>query len=109
MMETTGIGTVFVNSAPMRIFLLFLIVLFTSDLRLVAQPGATANPNGPIITFENPVIIDSLPYDSAGYIYNPSKKYNFKFTNTGKEPLIVGYSAGSDPDYNCDYTKDPVS
>jgi hypothetical protein len=68
--------------------LLVFIGLGTSaqDDKKVEQP---ANPNAAEITFDNEVHdFGTLPYGGDG-------SYDFKFTNTGKEPLVISNARGS--------------
>lgn len=56
-----------------------------------AKPAEEAkpNPNAAEITFEQEVHdFGTIPYDGNG-------TYDFKFTNTGKEPLVITNAAGS--------------
>lgn len=48
-----------------------------------AAPAAVDNPNAPVITFEKTV------HDYGTVPFNGDGKCEFKFTNTGKEPLIL--------------------
>lgn len=52
-------------------------------------PDNSNNPNAPEITFEEEVHdFGTLPYAGNGV-------YDFKFTNTGKEPLVISNARGS--------------
>lgn len=48
-----------------------------------AQEGAFKNPNAPVITFEK------LIHNYGNIEYGSKGECEFKFTNTGKEPLIL--------------------
>lgn len=65
-------------------FTLFLAFTLYAQNTATSEAAATAkNPNGPEITFEKTVHdYGSVPYKGDG-------KCEFKFTNTGKEPLIL--------------------
>lgn len=53
-----------------------------------AQQGA-ADPNAPVMNFHQDTIdYGTIPHNADGYRY-------FKFTNTGKEPLIIKEAHGS--------------
>ncbi|MBI3511001.1 MAG: DUF1573 domain-containing protein [Bacteroidetes bacterium] len=86
------------------IFTFFYFPSFSQDY----EPST--DPNGPQIKFDRTEIIDSITIDDL----TPGEKtvernhYDFPFTNTGKEPLLVGYSRGSDPDFNCEYPHEPI-
>ena len=53
------------------------------------QPAAADNPNAPEITFENDV------HDYGTIKQGADGNCEFKFTNTGKEPLIIANAVGS--------------
>jgi hypothetical protein len=60
--------------------------------RMQAQPGVTpdpTNPNAPDIVFETELI------DYGTIEHNADGNREFKFKNTGKEPLIISNCAGS--------------
>jgi hypothetical protein len=93
----------------MRILISLIIFLLSSKLfSQDIQPST--DPNGPQITFDQNEIIDTITPDkldeATGWVLH--NQYEFHFTNTGKEPLFVGQSAGSDPDFNCDWTHEPI-
>lgn len=83
------------------VFISFCVII---QLYTYAQGGAQ-------IQFDFTEIIDTITVDdldtSCMCVKGP-EKYTFQFTNVGKEPLIVGFTAGSDPDFNCYYPKAPV-
>ncbi len=68
-------------------------VALTSVLAVNAQTpspsGTSDNPNAPEITFESEVI------DYGTIDYNANGDREFKFKNTGKEPLIIQSATGS--------------
>ena len=72
------------KSIILSFFSLFLTITF-------AQETITINHNAPEITFEKEIIDlgEFMQYD------DPSSKCEFKFTNTGKEPLIISKCKGS--------------
>lgn len=64
-------------------FLFATFLAFTVFAQVAQQAPASANPNAPEITFEKSVHdYGTVPYQGDG-------KCEFKFTNTGKEPLIL--------------------
>ncbi|MBN1199787.1 MAG: DUF1573 domain-containing protein [Bacteroidales bacterium] len=72
----------------MRTFILSLLFLFTATTCLNAQQGdqatsLTDNPNAPEISFEKTV------HDYGTIVKGGDGTCEFKFTNTGKEPLIL--------------------
>ena len=71
----------------------FILSVFTFYLFLVlnAQDKIIINPNAPEITFEKE-IIDMGTYNQYD---DESSRCEFKFTNTGKEPLIIEKAKGS--------------
>jgi hypothetical protein len=73
-------------------------VMFTLALTVLAAIGSKAqttttttqdNPNAPDMTFESEVI------DYGTIEYNSDGTREFKFKNTGKEPLIIQSATGS--------------
>lgn len=69
-------------------------IFITSGLIAFAQSStqsgtAADNPNGPIITFEKEVI------DYGTVEFGSDGNREFKFKNTGKEPLIIYSATGS--------------
>tara|TARA_B100001250_G_C19750136_1_gene767314 strand:- start:526 stop:987 length:462 start_codon:yes stop_codon:yes gene_type:complete len=72
------------KSIVVSFFSLFLTIAFS-------QETITINHNSPEITFEKEIIDlgEFMQYD------DPSSKCEFKFTNTGKEPLIISKCKGS--------------
>jgi hypothetical protein len=71
-------------------------VMFTFALTVMAAIGVNAqnnpttdNPNAPDMMFESEVI------DYGTIEYNSSGDREFKFKNTGKEPLIIQSATGS--------------
>jgi hypothetical protein len=55
----------------------------------VKKEEAKPNPNAAEITFEKEV------HDFGTLPYNGDGSYDFKFTNTGKEPLVISNARGS--------------
>lgn len=55
----------------------------TNPTATSAAPAAVDNPNAPVIAFEKTV------HDYGTVPFNGDGKCEFKFTNTGKEPLIL--------------------
>jgi hypothetical protein len=63
-------------------FVLMIFAVFTLQAQDV-QPAAPANPNAPEITF------DKVVHDYGTIVQDADGTCEFKFTNTGKEPLIL--------------------
>jgi hypothetical protein len=61
-----------------------------------------ANPNGPEMTFESEVI------DYGTIEHNANGIREFKFKNTGKEPLIISNAVGSCGCTTPEWPKDPI-
>lgn len=62
-------------------------LLLTSGL--YAQTQAPADPNAPVMQFQHDTIdYGTIPHNADGY-------RSFKFTNVGKEPLIISNAHGS--------------
>ncbi|MES2837739.1 MAG: DUF1573 domain-containing protein [Bacteroidota bacterium] len=72
----------------MKKVILSLGIFFSGVLAVSAQEAAP-NPNAAEITFENEVI------DYGTIEHNADGNREFKFKNTGKEPLIITNCAGS--------------
>jgi hypothetical protein len=68
----------------MKKFALILSFLFVATIALQAQPQS-----GPEITFDKEV------HDYGNLKQGADASYEFRFTNTGKEPLIVSQAKGS--------------
>lgn len=73
--------------------LTFLLAIATfasaQDEQVAATPDNANNPNAPEITFEEELHdFGTLPYAGNGVV-------DFKFTNTGKEPLVISNARGS--------------
>ena len=86
-------------------FLLFCF-LFFPGLALPAQ-----NIKGPQSKFDTPEIIDTITVaglDTNSMEVAGDNLYIFRFTNVGNEPLILGQSNGSDPDFNCEWPHEPI-
>lgn len=90
--------------------LIFCCTLLFASTGFSQQFEPSTDPNGPRITFDRVEIIDTITVDKLieGTRRVAMNRYEFHFTNTGKQPLLVGYSNGSDPDFNCDYPHEPV-
>ena len=75
----------------MRIIYLLLFILTSSIKLSIGQEKLVINNNSPEIIFEQDIIDlgEFMQYD------DPSSKCEFKFTNTGKEPLIISKCKGS--------------
>ncbi|HTX87789.1 MAG TPA: DUF1573 domain-containing protein [Bacteroidales bacterium] len=73
----------------MRKFVVFLAMSFIMPLALIAQnanptpPAPADNPNAPEISF------DQTTHDYGTILQGSDGTCEFKFTNTGKEPLIL--------------------
>jgi hypothetical protein len=66
---------------------------------------------GPQIKFDTPEIIDTITIsdlDTNCMCIAGDNKYIFWFTNIGNEPLRLDQSSGSDPDWNCDWTRELI-
>jgi hypothetical protein len=63
-------------------FVLMILAAFTLQAQDV-QPAVSADPNAPEISFDKTV------HDYGTVVQNADATCEFKFTNTGKEPLIV--------------------
>lgn len=77
----------------MKKVIVFLFV-FVCAINLKAQTGAQPcnaadNPNAPVMTFEKDVV------DYGTIEYGADGNREFKFKNTGKEPLIIYSATGS--------------
>jgi len=71
------------------IFSSVLFLSFASKAQTATNASAPANGSGPEITFESEVVdYGTIDYDSNG-------DREFKFKNTGKEPLIIYSATGS--------------
>jgi len=64
-------------------FILFLILINTSFIRISNAQDTTQLGNGAIITFEEPM------KDMGEIYYGDSLKFTFKFKNTGDKDLII--------------------
>ena len=60
-----------------------MVVLLGLGLQGFAQVTSTVKPTGPVITFEKKT------HDFGDMIQGDKVEETFKFTNTGKEPLII--------------------
>jgi hypothetical protein len=75
-----------------KLFLLNTFLMAACSLPLFAQDAkeqAPANPNAPEITFENEV------YDYGTIKQGADGSCEFKFKNTGNEPLVISNARGS--------------
>ncbi|MEA3503724.1 MAG: DUF1573 domain-containing protein [Bacteroidota bacterium] len=68
--------------------LLILMIVLTTGFGVYAQKE---NKNAAIITFDKSVVDDkgNIAYDYGTIYQNSDGKCEFKFTNTGKEPLVL--------------------
>src|SRR5271167_1415955 len=65
---------------------MFLGLTFAGNMKAQDAP---ANPNAPVMTFVHDTIdYGTIPHNADGY-------RSFKFTNTGKEPLVIKETHGS--------------
>ena len=64
-------------------------ILFTGGLAVKAQDAKVADPNAPEIVFEKEV------HDFGNIEYGGDGTYSFRFTNTGKDPLVISDAKGS--------------
>lgn len=60
-----------------------MVVLLGLGLQGFAQVTSAVKPNGPVITFEKKT------HDFGDMVQGGKVEETFKFTNTGKEPLII--------------------
>ncbi len=67
----------------MMVFAAFAVNAQTETQQAPPPPPAPENPNAPVITFEKTV------HDYGTVKFEGDGKCEFKFTNTGKEPLIL--------------------
>ncbi len=74
-----------------QIFTVMVLSLMTLGLNAQDNSNKTsaANPNAAEISFENDI------HDYGTISYGGNGTYEFKFTNTGKEPLIISNARGS--------------
>lgn len=73
----------------MKQLILTLAIASAGFFGAVAQEVTPANPNAPEITFESDVV------DYGTIEHNADGNREFKFKNTGKEPLIITNAVGS--------------
>jgi len=68
-------------------------------------------PNGPIISFDQTKIVDTIFCDTliTGNLKIPAKSYYFHFTNIGDTPLVVELALGNGLAFNCQYPKEPIA
>ncbi|MEO6884337.1 MAG: DUF1573 domain-containing protein [Bacteroidia bacterium] len=85
-------------------------IIFTSVIVLIAFLGAqaqnatkTVDPNAPILVFETSL------HDFGTIDQNGNGTYEFKFKNTGKEPLIIKEAHGSCGCTVPSWPKDPIA
>jgi len=85
----------------------FILSIFTFYLfsTLNAQDKIIINPNAPEISFEKE-LIDMGTYNQYD---DKSSRCEFKFTNTGKEPLIIEKAKGSCGCTVPEWPKDPIA
>lgn len=91
-----------------KIALLFSLVIISffcvngQTTPAATPPPAPTNPNAPVITFEKMV------YDYGTIQQKANGACEFKFTNTGKEPLILTTVRPSCGCTIADYPKEPI-
>jgi hypothetical protein len=74
----------------MAVMMMFGTAVFAQDAQKTeSAPAAAADPNAPEIVFEKEV------HDFGTIEYGGNGTYDFKFTNTGKSPLIISNARGS--------------
>ena len=66
-----------------RVSLMLIVSIFVVATGFGQAPEKVENPNAPEITFEK------MEFDFGKKPLNSAIEYEFTFTNTGKEPLIV--------------------
>ncbi|MCW3070699.1 MAG: hypothetical protein JWO44_589 [Bacteroidetes bacterium] len=76
-----------------------LLCLFAGSILAQAPP---VNPNAPVMTFQSRV------YDYGTLPHSGNGNCEFKFTNTGKEPLIISNVVGSCGCIVPSYPKEPI-
>lgn len=74
-----------------QIFTVMVLSFMTLGLnaQVNSKKASAANPNAAEISFENDI------HDYGTIPYGGNGTYEFKFTNTGKEPLIISNARGS--------------
>lgn len=77
-------------------------LLFTGGYCVKAQEAKTADPNAPEIVFEKEV------HDFGNIEFGGDGTYAFRFTNTGKDPLVISDAKGSCGCTVPKWPKDPV-
>lgn len=88
-----------------KLLLIPFLLMGTATLVLAQAPTATAeniNPNGPKMVF------DQMTHEFGKITQGESVSYEFKFKNTGKEPLIITSASGSCGCTVPDWPKDPI-
>jgi hypothetical protein len=65
-------------------------------------PPTVIDPNGPVMTFEN------TTFDFGTIKQGTMIEHEYKFTNTGKQPLIIEDVAGTCPCTVANYSKEPI-
>lgn len=74
----------------MAVMMMFGTAVLAQDAQKTeSAPAAAADPNAPEIVFEKEV------HDFGTIEYGGNGTYDFKFTNTGKSPLIISNARGS--------------
>ena len=87
----------------LKFLLAFCLFFFVTNIN--AQDKIIINPNAPEITFEKE-LIDMGTYNQFD---DDSSKCEFRFTNTGKEPLIIEKAKGSCGCTVPNWPKDPIA
>ena len=82
---------------------IILSALFSVNAQSTKDTGKTVDPNSPVIKFETNV------HDFGTIQQNGDGTYEFKFTNTGKEPLIIKEAHGSCGCTVPSWPKDPIA
>ncbi len=89
----------------MKLKLILSICAFCFFSFITAQDNIIVNPNAPEITFEKE-LIDMGTYNQYD---DESSRCEFKFTNTGKEPLIIEKAKGSCGCTVPEWPKEPIA
>jgi len=75
------------------------------------SPNANITPNNPIVA-EGPktlVVFDEYDYDFGDIDQNSTNEKIFKFTNTGKDPLVITNAKGSCGCTVPEYPREPIA
>ncbi|HVA98791.1 MAG TPA: DUF1573 domain-containing protein [Bacteroidia bacterium] len=82
---------------------IILIALFNTIAQTAKSTDKIVDPNAPVIVFETDV------HDFGTINQNDNGTYEFKFTNTGKEPLVISNAHGSCGCTVPSWPKDPIA